>query len=35
VDHHDQSNGKGTAHSDTPSCVNWNVECPVILEVHL
>jgi hypothetical protein len=35
ANHHDQSTGQETAHSGTPSHADWNVECPVKLEVHL
>jgi hypothetical protein len=35
ADHYDQSNDRGTAHSGTKSRFDWNVGCPVTLEVHL
>jgi hypothetical protein len=35
TEHHDQSIGSGSAHSGTQLCVDWNVGCPVMLEIHL
>jgi hypothetical protein len=33
VDDHVQSISQGTVHSGTASCVDWNVGCPIMLEV--
>lgn len=34
ADHHDQSVGRETSHSGTPSRFDWNIECHVTVEVQ-